>query len=275
MSITSVTFAERHTKFGEPFKPQEPSSPSASTSIVQTRSRQTTFNSGVRGGLFEKKHSDAMGESVFLFGWLVTRQTKSNGLVFGGHAFTYSEISEESGWPVRTLERWMARRRTGGYVRVKHTAYCRMIIRVLNPKKFSPPSTPPEVADSKASPTPPPMADSTARSGGLKHGSVIGSNKSTPPTPPAAAGGNTVPRPPVRTSTPNRFVFDCREGQVIEVFVPIGKKLWRNDKEYEKFKTFSGADNIRGPCADALTQYFQLKGYLVAESPPQSAEASQ
>ena len=62
---------------------------------------------------------------------------------------------------------------------------------------------------------------------------------------------------------------------MIEVFVPIGKKLWRNDKEYEKYKSFTHADDIRGPCADALTRYFQLKGFLVVESPPQSAEASQ
>jgi hypothetical protein len=53
-----------------------------------------------------------MGESIYLFGWLVTRQTKNNGLVFGGHAFTYPEISEDAGWPVRTIERWMARQRS-------------------------------------------------------------------------------------------------------------------------------------------------------------------
>ena len=179
-AAASVSFAERR-----PFKPREPPSPTASTSIAPTkaRSRQTTFKSGIRGGLFEKKHSDAMGESIFLFGWLVTRQTKSDGLVFGGHAFTYPEISEESGWPVRTLERWMARLRAGGYVRVKHTTYCRMIISVLNQKKFSP-STPPEMADLNASPTPPPVADSAARSGGLKHRSVTGSEEINPPYPP-------------------------------------------------------------------------------------------
>ena len=84
-----------------------------SARLIDRRSaRATDLNSGIRGALFEKKHSDAMGEAVFLFGWLVTRQTKPNGLVYGGHHFTYPEISEESGWPVRTLQRWMARLQT-------------------------------------------------------------------------------------------------------------------------------------------------------------------
>jgi hypothetical protein len=33
------------------------------------------LNSGIRGGLWEKKHSDAMADAVWLFGWLVLRQT--------------------------------------------------------------------------------------------------------------------------------------------------------------------------------------------------------
>ena len=232
MAAASVPFAERR-----PFKPREPPSPTASTSIVPTkaRSRQTTFNSGVRGGLFEKKHSDAMGESIFLFGWLVTRQTKSDGLVFGGHAFTYPEISEESGWPVRTLERWMARLRAGGYVRVKHTTYCRMIIWVLNPKKFSP-STPPEMADLNASPTPPTVADSTARSGGLKHRSVIGSKKSPPPTPPLGRGALTISIPR-NSDFPLKVTFgDRKERTQFVRFWNTNQGNWSGTSTYELAK---------------------------------------
>jgi hypothetical protein len=156
------------------------------------------FNSGIRGGLFEKKHSDAMGQAVFLFGWLVTRQTKPDGLVYGGHHFTYPEISEKSGWPVRTLQRWMERLVAGGYVKIEHTAYCRMIIRVLSPKKFAgrqlrlPMSSPPLLADSaRASDMarPPVVADTAAKSGGLKDRSGSGSEKSKDKTRCAARSG--------------------------------------------------------------------------------------
>jgi hypothetical protein len=229
MAAASVPLAKRQVEFREPF------TAAIAPSKVRKPSRQSAFNSGVRGGLFEKKHSDAMGESVFLFGWLVTRQTKSDGLVFGGHAFTYPEISEESGWPVRTLERWMARLRTGGYVRVKHTTYCRMIIWVLNPKKFSL-STPPDVADLNASPTPPPVADFTARSGGLKHRSVIGSKKPTPPTPPHAGGTETC------------FVW-CRE--TVGVFLN-GRKRILTDREKEI---------LRGARAIEVVEHLNRKGF--------------
>lgn len=240
MAATSLPLAEDQAKFREPLV----------ASIVPTKarrtSRQSAFNSGVRGGLFEKKHSDAMGESVFLFGWLVTRQTKSDGLVFGGHAFTYPEISEESGWPVRTLERWMARLRTGGYIRVKHTVYHRMIIRILNPKKFL---TPPDVADLNASPTPPQVADFTARCGGLKHRSVTGSKKPTPPTPPHAGG------------TETRFVW-CREtiGVVLH-----GRKRIMTDREKE---------SLRGARATEVVEHLNRKGFLARVIPNLDAGAA-
>jgi hypothetical protein len=62
---------------------------------------------------------------------------------------------------------------------------------------------------------------------------------------------------------------------VIEVFVPIGRKLWRNEKKYQSFQSHTGADDIRGPNADAVMEYFKLQGFQVGvvESPPQTAGA--
>jgi hypothetical protein len=145
------------------------------------------LNSGIRGGLWEKKHSDAMGESVFLFGWLVLRQTtqrNGTGLVLRGKPLTYADITADTGWPERTLHRWMARLQQAAYIEVSHSVYSRMVIRILNAKKFNPkqldlptypgPSSTPEVADSsrptQAYLTRPPLADITTKSGLLKEG---------------------------------------------------------------------------------------------------------
>ena len=215
--------------------------------------RQNSFNSGIRGGLFEKKHSDAMGEAIFLFGWLVTRQTKCDGLIFGGHAFTYGEISEESGWPVRTLERWMARLRSGGYVGVKHTAYCRMKIWILNPKKKfearspkGPIPSPPEVADLAPSRRAPHVADFAARSGGLKDRSVTGIDAEAPPTPPRAGGNET-------------YFRWCRE--TIGVIL-IGRKRILTDREKE---------SLRGARATELVDHLNRKGIRARVIPDLSA----
>jgi hypothetical protein len=145
------------------------------------------LNSGIRGGLWEKKHSDAMGESVFLFGWLVLRQTtqrNGTGLVLRGKPLTYADITTDTGWPERTLQRWMARLQEAGYIEVSHSIYSRMVIRILNAKKFNPKqldlptlssqSSTPEVADlsmpTQADSSTPLLADITTKSGGLKEG---------------------------------------------------------------------------------------------------------
>lgn len=128
-----------------------------------------------------------MGEAVFLFAWLVSKQTKPNGLVLGGHHFTYDEITSETGWPRRTLQRWMARLQLHHYVEVKHTSYCRMIIRILNPKKrFKvhqlelPVASAPQLAHSKGATSgargAPNVAHLGTKSGALKHRDLVGSD---------------------------------------------------------------------------------------------------
>lgn len=99
------------------------------------------LNSGIRGGLWEDAHLQRIGPAVWLFGWLIHRQTRERhgvGLVLGGSALSYAMISEDTGMAERTLKRWMARLTRGGYVRVTHGVHKRMIIEIIKAKKFGP-----------------------------------------------------------------------------------------------------------------------------------------
>lgn len=99
------------------------------------------LNSGIRGGLWEEQHLQSMGPAVWLFGWLVHRQTRERdgvGLVLAGSPLTYQIIGQDTGIAERTLKRWMARLARTGYVQVRHTAHKRMIIQIAKAKKFGP-----------------------------------------------------------------------------------------------------------------------------------------
>lgn len=99
------------------------------------------LNSGIRGGLWEEQHFQCMGSAVWLFGWLIHRQTRKRdgvGLVLAGSPLTYQIIGQDTGISERTLKRWMARLARAGYVQVTHTAHKRMIIRITKAKKFGP-----------------------------------------------------------------------------------------------------------------------------------------
>lgn len=99
------------------------------------------LNSGIRGGLWEDEHLERMGPAVWLFGWLVHRQTRERygvGLVLGGSPLTYEIIGQDTGMASRTLKRWMARLVRAGYVRVRHCAHKRMVIEIAKAKKFGP-----------------------------------------------------------------------------------------------------------------------------------------
>jgi hypothetical protein len=133
------------------------------------------LNIGVRHGLLDAKHTRAMGKSILLFAWLVSKQTKQTGLVLGGRALSYADIAADSGWVERTIRRWMKRLDELRYISVKYTVYRRMIIHVLNQKKFDPiqlqlpnpdvHSLRPKVAAALR----PEVADNAARSGRINH----------------------------------------------------------------------------------------------------------
>jgi hypothetical protein len=99
--------------------------------------RGKDFNTGLRGVLFEARHYDRMGSAIWLYGWLVLRQTHqtgSTGWVLGGAPISYKEIEEETGFNARTLERWMRTLRRGGYVETE-AAMGGLIVRITKAKK--------------------------------------------------------------------------------------------------------------------------------------------
>jgi hypothetical protein len=101
--------------------------------------RGKNYNAGLRGVLFEARHYARMGQAVWLYGWLVLRETRERagvGFVLGGRPVTYHEIEEETGFSRKSLERWMQVLRRGGYIETT-TAPGGVIVRIQKAKKFS------------------------------------------------------------------------------------------------------------------------------------------
>src|SRR5271154_59517 len=100
--------------------------------------RGKDYNAGLRGVLFEARHHRRMGSAVWLYGWLVLRQTHQQGdlgWVLGGAPISYREIEEETGFNCRTLERWMQTLRRHGYIKTE-TASAGVIVQITKAKKF-------------------------------------------------------------------------------------------------------------------------------------------
>ncbi len=95
---------------------------------------------GVRIALFEKEHREKMHEAVYLFCWLIGRQTVQKngiGLVLRGRPLTYAEIAGDMHESPNTVRKWLDRLRKHGYVKVKYGAYMKMRIYVMKAKKWT------------------------------------------------------------------------------------------------------------------------------------------
>jgi hypothetical protein len=100
--------------------------------------REKNYSTGLRGVLFEARHYARMGAAVWLYGWLVLRQTHQSGSlgwVLGGKPVSYHEIEEETGFNPRTLERWMRTLRDRGYIETD-AVVGGVVIRITKAKKF-------------------------------------------------------------------------------------------------------------------------------------------
>lgn len=101
--------------------------------------RGKDFNIGLRGVLFEARHYERMGSAVWLYAWLVLRQTHQTGdtgWVLGGAPVSYREIEAETGFNVRTLERWMSTLRRHGYIHTE-AVMGGLIVRITKAKKHA------------------------------------------------------------------------------------------------------------------------------------------
>lgn len=78
---------------------------------------------GAKGGLIAEKHYYAMRDAIWLFEWLLLRQTglseNGEGVVNYGHPITRREISEDTGFADSRIERWTDRLRRTDYIRTE------------------------------------------------------------------------------------------------------------------------------------------------------------
>jgi hypothetical protein len=96
----------------------------------------------ISNGRVDQKHVEGMGKAVFLHDFLVHHQTDPNGLVFYGKPISYGWIQRRfPGSKQRTLRRWLAHLREGGYIAVSRRDHG-FSVRILNQKKFAPKQLP-------------------------------------------------------------------------------------------------------------------------------------
>ena len=103
--------------------------------------REKNYNTGLRGVLFENQHYERMGAAIWLYGWLILRQTHQSGgvgWVLGGSAINYREIEDETGFNRRTLERWLRILRRHGYIETE-AVRGGLVVRITKAKKFMQP----------------------------------------------------------------------------------------------------------------------------------------
>ena len=93
---------------------------------------------GAKGGLLAEKHYYAMREAIWLFEWLLLRQTGLNeigeGVVSYGHPITRKEIHEDTGYGASRIERWIERLRCTEYIRTEKRGNDGLIFFVLAAK---------------------------------------------------------------------------------------------------------------------------------------------
>jgi len=99
--------------------------------------RGKDYNIGLRGSLIDRRHYDRMGSAIWLYAWLILRQThqqEDTGWMLGGSPVTCREIEEETGFHSRTLERWMRTLRRNGYIEIRAVA-AGVVVQVTRAKK--------------------------------------------------------------------------------------------------------------------------------------------
>jgi hypothetical protein len=85
------------------------------------------FGIYVKNNLLEPKHVENMGESIWLYLWLLDKMTSVNengiGKVLGGQPVSAGMLQDELGLSERTYRRWVDKLRSTGYIRTLRTPY--------------------------------------------------------------------------------------------------------------------------------------------------------
>jgi hypothetical protein len=99
------------------------------------------FNVGLRNGLLDRKHYQAMrGDALWLYSFLVDRQTRrldKNGLgkVAGGAPISDGDVAGSFGCSEKTVSRWRRKLARGGYIAVRRTSFG-YVYAITKPKKW-------------------------------------------------------------------------------------------------------------------------------------------
>jgi hypothetical protein len=115
---------------------------------------------GAKGGLLAEKHYYVMKDAIWLFQWLLLRQTGINecgeGIVNYGHPITRQQIQDDTGYGDWRIERWTDRLRRCEYIRTekrgndglsffvlaaKNKSKTKRNSQVLDPAKMLPPGS--------------------------------------------------------------------------------------------------------------------------------------
>ena len=91
-----------------------------------------SFVIGLVNGILDGKHVERIGPALWLYCWLIDKQTKKDGRVLGGRPITSQEIMKDLGVTQDRIVDWT--KRLEGYVETKRTPRG-LIFTVKNPKK--------------------------------------------------------------------------------------------------------------------------------------------
>ncbi len=93
----------------------------------------------IKETLLEKKHFDAMGNTVWLYMWLLNKVTKIDkegfGVVLGGKPIKHEDFKDNIAFTRRTYARYVIILEEAGYIKTIRTPYG-LVFRVTKAKKF-------------------------------------------------------------------------------------------------------------------------------------------
>lgn len=95
-----------------------------------------SYNIGLRNGILEGKHMDALGSAIWLYMWFLDKQPKDNNKVLGGQPVTYKMFAQLfPDVPRIKYVRWLSVIEAGGYVKLLRTPRG-YVVTITKPKKW-------------------------------------------------------------------------------------------------------------------------------------------
>jgi hypothetical protein len=91
---------------------------------------------GLRNGLLETKHLEAIGNAIWLYLWLLDKQPKGTDKVLGGQPVNYELFKASINVSRRTYTYWLTCLKNTGYITILRTPYGQ-IITIQKPKKWA------------------------------------------------------------------------------------------------------------------------------------------